>query len=77
MILPTDPKKMASLIVVKKPEESPKEAPSEDVDAGLVAAMEEVIGAIEKKDAKAATVALKDFVSMCDQYEDTAESEME
>jgi hypothetical protein len=64
MILSSDPKKMASVIVASSPSEgASKEAP--ELDPGLESAAEELIQAFEAKDVKAFASALKDFVSMC------------
>ena len=77
MMLAKDPKKLAGLIIAARPEQGEAPESSDELDPGGVAAMDEFIAAIEKKDSKAAVVALKDFISMCSDDEDQAESEVE
>jgi hypothetical protein len=81
MIMNDPRKKMATLIVakLKKGGESMKEQPEKDgaeqeLNSHEIAA-DEILSAIESKDAKALTEALKSFVEMCDESEDESETE--
>jgi hypothetical protein len=65
MILSSDPKKMASVIVASSPSEGASKEAAPELDPGLESAAEELIQAFEAKDVKAFASALKDFVSMC------------
>jgi len=80
MIMGGDKKKMASIIVERfgKPKgeqgaEKNEKAfgemaaePESDMDEGLMSGAEEIISAVNGKDAKRLAMALKDFYSMCD-----------
>lgn len=72
-----DKKKQATIIVasMKKPKsESAPEQPSEDVSELEVAA-DEIMQALERKDSKAMSEALKSFVEMCKYESEPEESE--
>lgn len=80
MILSSDPKKMAAMIMIKKGEgEGEKLLKKEvdgaepDLDPGLIAAGDEMLSALEKKDSVAFAKSLKDFVSMCGSYSESEE----
>jgi len=75
-------KKIAALIIAKKNPEGESEmknAPKDDkdnessYDMGLDSAAEEIIQAVEAKDAKKIKEALKSFVSMCMSEEEDSE----
>lgn len=62
-----DKKKIAALIVAGQPPEGETAEADEsaEMEEGLDAAVEEILGAIESKDPAALKAALKSFVSMC------------
>jgi hypothetical protein len=82
-----DNKKKAAGLIIASMDGSMKKAPKNemgdmvDASAGHQAAAEEIIAAVESKDAKALMSAMKSFVSMCmDEYEaeeESSESESE
>lgn len=64
MMMASEPKKMAALILMgKKPEG--EDMPKEEMDPGLLSASEEVMASLEKKDAESFAKALKDFITIC------------
>lgn len=85
MLMKSDPKKMAAMILIsKKPsydemKKSNAEAKQSVADGseGYEVAAEDIMKAIESKDAKSLSQALQSFVSMCDAQEDTANEEVE
>jgi NTP pyrophosphatase (non-canonical NTP hydrolase) len=79
-------KKIAALIIAKKipsGESEMKEAPKDEYgdmtsyDTGLMQAAEEILSAVEKKDAKMIKEALKSFMSMCTNEEEDSERDSE
>jgi len=77
MMMSDDKKKQATIIVasMKKPESEPMpEKPSEDVSELEVAA-DEIMQALERKDSKAMSEALKSFIDMCKYESEPEESE--
>lgn len=70
-----DPKKVAAMILIKKGDgsaESKDESKSiekkTDMDMGLVAAADDIMSSIEKKDSEGVAIALKSFIEMCGSY---------
>lgn len=65
-------KGLAAIIISKmKPKSEEEDMPSKDEDSsGLESAMEDFKNALEKDDVKAMAVAMKHFLSMCDDDED-------
>ncbi len=78
MMLNKDPKKIASMIVMKvgKPEGESSESESKP-DDGIMSAAEEAMAAIEKKDVKAFAEAMKAMVSMCGGHDEKSYGEVE
>jgi hypothetical protein len=77
MFMGDNKKKMTTLILDKMKGDSTKPVPMKDggeIDnsIGIDSASEEIMSAIEKKDVKALTSALKSFMDMC--YEEEGES---
>ncbi len=82
MLMMGPKKKIASVIVGKlkgSPDVSEKPVdmtkPEMDMDPGLMSGAEDIISAVEQKDAKMLMSALKSFVSLCEEKEDYEESE--
>ena len=81
MIMKNGPKKMAAMILIsKKPSyedmKKSNEKMSQSVDddsEGYKVAAEDIMKAIEDKDASALSEALQSFVSMCSDAEETSE----
>ncbi len=73
-----DKKKRVAMIVAKlspapKPEAAPEE-PDDSMQMGLEAAAEDVMAAVQAKDAKGVASALKSFIEMCKDYTEPDES---
>ncbi len=86
MMLSSDPKKAAAMIIVsmkgKKPGEkmvSAEKDGAEDssIDPGLIAASEEFLGAIKSSDSRAMAEALKSFFDICYASSEAQEDEGE
>lgn len=84
MLMMGPKKKIASVIVGKlkgSPEISEKpvdmQKPEMDADPGLMSGAEDIISAIEQKDAKMLLGALKSFVSLCEEKEEYDEPKEE
>jgi hypothetical protein len=74
MIMSDDKKKQATLILSKKnkmlePVPTDESGAEMDSDMGMVSAAEEIMRAVEAKDAKMLKEALKSFYSMCEDCE--------
>lgn len=79
-----DKKKLATIIIGKMGDkEGMEEAPTNemgdemDYELALEAASEDMMSALEKKDAKLFKSALKDFIYLCDEQEDAEEESEE
>ena len=74
-----DKKKMATLIVagLRKPESEPQPQPESEDTSGHEVAADEILSAVQAKDPKALSEALKSFVEMCMSYDDEEQSEPE
>lgn len=84
MLMQPDKKKMAALIIAKagpkgeKIEEAPmKDGAEQDNSIAEESAAEDLMAAIEQKDAKQIVAAFKALMEICDMQEDAAEQEME
>lgn len=85
MLLEKDPKKMAAIIISRGSGKDRVGAESmggdkngeikSDVNPGLMAAADEAMSAIEKKDVAAFASAMKSLVSMCYESDDMEEGE--
>lgn len=54
-----------------------KDGADQDMEPGLDSASEDILSAIDSKDPKALKSALKDFISMCSDYEESKENSSE
>lgn len=60
-----DKKILGAILMAKKPSSLPDSEPKDDSDMGLESASSDILDAIDSKDSKALSDALKSFVEMC------------
>lgn len=82
MFMKDKKKGIASILVAKLGKPGLSEAPmsegaEQDNDIALKSAAEEILSAVESKDASMLVSAMKSFYEMCDSAEDNSESESE
>lgn len=72
-----DKKKTAMLIVAGMKPEKPEVEAEVSIDEAKEAAAEDILAAIEKKDAKLLKLALSDMIQLCEVEEDRMEGDSE
>lgn len=70
MILGRDRKKDGGLAITLIASKGAEDEPSDDYMGMLDGASEEILSAVKKNDAKAFTLGLKNFISICKEYGD-------